>query len=486
MKFSDENIRELFGFEDAESENLDRLQQYYLKNDVYNQMMAELPLRILVGKKGTGKSALIRIAMEDASNKGNLTIMVRPDDISEVAKEKEDFLLTIRKWKYGLTQIVGEKVLDKAGIWGKEQSKELKQSGIALQSPTKLAKFVYDTFSTIHNRVDIKPAQKLIMENYLKNNKIVVYIDDLDRGWQGKKEDIERMSALLNALRDLSNDRDSNISFKLALRTDVYYLVRTSDESTDKIEGAVIWYQWTNHEILAMFAKRVATYLNIPFHEDNLGAMRQDQLLDLASPIIDTIYHGYGKWENAPMYRILYAMIRQRPRDMVKLVTLAAKDANENNSEKITTDNLSHVFCEYSRERMQDTINEYKSELKNIENLLYGMKPTAKQKERPFLYDTAGLLAKLNNIRQNSNFALVNKARATSKSLAQFLYKTDFIIARKRLTDEKIQRIYFNENNYLMSDFVDFGYDWEVHPAFRWAMQPDSPNTIIASIALSD
>ena len=26
--------------------------------------------------------------------------------------------------------------------------------------------------------------------------------------------------------------------------------------------------------------------------------------------------------------------------------------------------------------------------------------------------------------------------------------------------------------------FVDFGYDWEVHPAFRWALQPDNLDDI--------
>ena len=66
--------------------------------------------------------------------------------------------------------------------------------------------------------------------------RIFVFIDDLDRGWEGKKSDIRRISAMLNAVRDLSRE-NPDINFKISLRTDVYYLYRTNDESTDKVES---------------------------------------------------------------------------------------------------------------------------------------------------------------------------------------------------------------------------------------------------------
>lgn len=35
-----------------------------------------------------------------------------------------------------------------------------------------------------------------------------------------------------------------------------------------------------------------------------------------------------------------------------------------------------------------------------------------------------------------------------------------------------IDRKYFEDNKYITSKNVDFGYDWEVHLAFRWALYP--------------
>ncbi|WP_147358675.1 hypothetical protein [Butyricicoccus sp. AM27-36] len=80
---------------------------------------------------------------------------------------------------------------------------------------------------------------------------------------------IKRIAALLNAVRDLTNEFPC-LHFRISLRSDVYFLVRTADESTDKIEGNVIWLSWTEHELLVFLAKRVQSYLGIKVSENAL------------------------------------------------------------------------------------------------------------------------------------------------------------------------------------------------------------------------
>ena len=74
---------------------------------------------------------------------------------------------------------------------------------------------------------------------------------------------------------------------------------------------------------------------------------------------------------------------------------------------------------------------------------------------------------------QGGAFYFTNGKKATAKDLHHFLYKINFITARKIRDDEYIDRKYFEENKYLTTQSADFGYDWEVHPAFRWALNPD-------------
>lgn len=481
LVFTEENIQKLFGHEAAEDESFERLQSYYIKNKTHDKVMADLSLRILVGHKGIGKSALFKIAISEDSVNGKLPILIKPDDIADLAHDSSDFHHLIRDWKTGLINIIASKVLqnfgqsDNAGIL----SKLTNYGGQLINLLTESAK-------KLHENIELSPAKKALITSFISSKKVVVYIDDLDRGWQSKREDITRISALLNAVRDLSND-NLGLQFRISLRSDVYYLVRTSDESTDKIEGSVVWHNWTNHEILLLLIKRIETYFGRECDIDKLKNLRQNQLAFYLDPVFEKRFTDVGKWSNAPTYRILMSLIRKRPRDLVKLCTLAARNANEKNSNIIQTDNFKAIFEEYSHGRIQDTVNEFKSELIQIERLLLSMKPSAKELKGGigFIYDTSRLKQKIRNISEQGKFIFQNGKTASETDLIQFLYKINFITARKTTESGEIDRKYFEENRLLTSQVVNFGYDWEIHPAFRWALQPESADDLFMKIDLS-
>ena len=131
-------------------------------------------------------------------------------------------------------------------------------------------------------------------------------------------------------------------------------------------------------------------------------------------------------------------------------------------------------------------MNEYRSELPEVEALTLNMKPNRKEREAKlgYVYSTAALLEKLGNVMQLQNFRFADGRQATARDLAAFLYKINFLTARKE-TGTGIVRRYFEDNQYLTARLVDFGFDWEVHPAYRWALQPESIQDIYSSLRLS-
>lgn len=478
MDFTEEAIASLFGHEAAEDEDIERLKSYYLKSAVYEQVANQLPIRILVGHKGIGKSALFHVAMAEDAAAGRLSLLIRPDDIAGIGDAEENFLQLVREWKTGITEIVARKALTSFGILRDDWRGTLNEYG------GKFIDFLQTTFKA-DSYANLSEARRSIIDDFLKSGKIYVYLDDLDRGWQGNSQDVKKLSALLNAVRDLASE-SRGVCFRISLRSDVYYLVRTSDESTDKIEGSVLWYAWTNHEILAMLVKRVEHHFGRKHTTSELVAMNQLQLATYLAPIMESIFHGRGHWKNIPTYRMLMSLVRKRPRDIVKLCTLAARSARAKECEKIGTDNFHDVFEEYSQGRLQDTVNEYRSELPDIDRLLLGMKPSRQEKKTSegYVYTTEGLFAKLRNVQQNGVFRFHGGRQADVKDLAAFLYKINFITARK-VDGEFIQRRFFEESRYLSHKFVDFGFDWEVHPAYRWALQPDSISDVLDSLRAS-
>ena len=150
------------------------------------------------------------------------------------------------------------------------------------------------------------------------------------------------------------------------------------------------------------------------------------------------------------------------------------------------TANLQAIFDEYSQGRIQDSINEYRSELPDVERLLMNMKPNRREHtaKQGYVYSTEGLLSKVSNIIQGGEFRFANGKLARNKELAAFMYKINFLTARKETPDGIVRR-YFEENRYLSSQLVDFGFQWEIHPAYRWALQPESLAEIFQSLALS-
>ncbi|WP_394146744.1 P-loop ATPase, Sll1717 family [Shewanella atlantica] len=478
MKFDEFEIQRLFGHEAAEDEDPKRLREYYFKSKAYNQVVNDLPLRILVGHKGIGKSALFQVAIAEESEINRLTLLIKPDDIVGIGEESDNFLKLIRDWKTGINEIIAKKALISFGLLQDGWKKKLHQyGGTALD-------FLAATLGS-EKTVQLAPTKQAVLANFLKNNKISVYIDDLDRGWQGRKQDIQRISALLNAVRDISTE-NRGIYFRVGLRTDVYYLARTSDESTDKIENSVIWFSWTNHEILVLLVKRIESYFGNEINEEELLRKHQSGLMDYLKPLIEERFTGKGHWENAPMYRVLMSLIRKRPRDLVKILTLAARQARAKNSKLICTQHLNAIFEEYSQGRLQDTINEYRSELPNIEKLILGMRPSRIQRRASegYVYTTDKLLKKIRSIEEQGGYRASDGKPYNTKELAAFLYKINFITARKE-TDSGIDRKYFEENRYLSNKFTEFGYDWEVHPAYRWALQPEEPLKIFQELELS-
>lgn len=467
MKFTETEIAQLFGHEAAEDEDIERLRSYYFKSGIFDQVANDLPLRVLVGHKGIGKSALFRVLIAEEENARKLSILIKPDDIAGIGSNEDDFLKSIREWKVGITEIIARKAIVSFGIPYDGLREKLNSYG------GKLVDLLQATFKS-DKYLDLVEAKKSVVEQFLKTGRIYVYLDDLDRGWEGQKKDVRKISALLNAVRDIASE-SKGISFRLSLRSDVYYLVRTSDESTDKIEGSVVWHSWSNHEILAMLAKRVEQYFGRVHDTDTLISAKQNELARYLQPIMVSTFEGKGNWSGIPTYRMLMSLIRKRPRDLVKLCTLAARRAAETRSDLIRTEHFNSVFEEYSQGRLQDTINEYRSELPDIERLLFGMKPSRQQKKSitSYAYTTEELLKKIDNVMQSGVFRFAGGKIADKKALAAFMYKINFLTARRQ-SGSFIERRYFEESRYLSHQFADFGFEWEMHPAYRWALQPDN------------
>jgi hypothetical protein len=163
---------------------------------------------------------------------------------------------------------------------------------------------------------------------------------------------------------------------------------------------------------------------------------------------------------------------------------MAAKEAYRNNSSLILTQHLQTILPEYSKSIINDTIAEYKSELATIDRLIYGMKPLKKTKTAAgaYFFTTVELKDKLFRLSQMGSFKFASGKIASPQDLIGFLFKIGFLTATKTKDDGTLIRKTYEETSHLSSAYVDFGFDWEVHMGYRWAIQPETLEDIWASI----
>lgn len=464
-QFTDATIQQVFGADDAENEVKERFLEYFFSNSAYESLVSDLPVRVLVGHKGVGKSALLRRAFLEDQGKSALSFWLRPDDVVDVqerAKTFEDFIRRVEAWKYELAKFLATMVVERA------------YGASALAVVPELGKGRTRDLISVTTRA---------LDEQGKGKNVTVYVDDIDRGWSASPQDIKNISALLTAVRDLSGS-DRRIRFRIGLRSDVYFLVRTSDESTDKIEQNVIWLRWNNDQIIRLMAKRIETYFRSERTDAELQRLSQGEISrQILAKVIDPIYHGRGHWAEKPIHNVLLSLTRARPRDLVKLFHGAARIAFRDRNEIISSTNLEDSFETYSQERLQDIINEFRSELPDMRTLVMHMRPTRRERRtaESYLFSTDELSEKLQAIMHHATLRFTNGQRVTPRSLIQFLYKIDFVTARRDGSDG-IDRKYFDESRFLANEVVEFGYHWEIHPAYRWALQPQDVQDVIDSL----
>lgn len=489
--FKKENRLNLFGHEDAGKEKEDRLSSYYYKTVQYEDVMSAIDLQIITGEKGTGKSALLRMAYLDSQESGIVPIWIRLDDLSELYNDilNSNNLYQLKTlWKQSISKLVIMKLASNVGFaFGEDYNKALQwaySSGYAskdfISRAAHMLKPIHEKYIEIDSDY-VATGEHRILERMIKNQNIRLFFDDFDLDWKGNTSDILRIKSLLLSLSDMTSDI-TGLSARIALRTDVYEMIR-NEEFSDKFESCIIKCKWNNQEILRTLSKRICTYFGILFDENisQDSDMMQYQLTPYLNYIFEPNFDNSTRvWRNAPTYRVIYSLIRRKPRDMVKLCQSAAEEAYNRHLNKINAICFVNILESYSQERLKDLINEYSNQLPKLQDLLIRMAPTQqeiqnKRTER-YVYTTVQLHAKIKNIQQNIPIKIFeasseNLQSADFHQIAHFLYKIGFITGRKRNTSEKISRVYYDESPYLLNaNTGDGGYSWEIHPAYRGAL----------------
>lgn len=330
------------------------------------------------------------MAFIESSNSNIVPIWIRLDDLSELYSDilNANNLYQLKTlWKRSISKLVIMNLASHMSFsMGEDYEKALQwayNTGYAtrdfISRSAKILKPMYDKCISL-DAESASCGEHHALQRMIDNKQIRLFFDDFDLDWHGKSSDILKIKSLLLSLSDMTSDMDG-LSVRIALRTDVYEMIR-NEEFSDKFESSLVKCQWNNQEIMKTLAKRICAYFNEPFDEKNTSNQKtlQYNIVQYLNFIfIPNFDQSTRIWSNAPTHRVIYSLIRRKPRDMVKLCHSIAEEAYRKQLAIIDSSCFLAVLETYSQERLKDLVNEYVNQLPKLQDLLLRMAPTQKE-----------------------------------------------------------------------------------------------------------
>jgi hypothetical protein len=439
--------------------------------------------RILLAtaKKGVGKSALIQWidAKKDAELGGSAIIinckgsdLVRSNfNLDSTLALPNDF---IQDWKKRICAMINRRIGSMIDIAVTDDKITLVES--AEIDGFRRRNLVSTLFDRMTKLIPAAEAKKLHAQNEIEllkrvsggTMKVWFLVDDLDATYQRSERENIELSTFFSACRSLAT-QVNGVNFRITMRTDVWPLIRRFDEQLDKMDQYVSDITWSQNDFRRLLAKRIRSQLTLLNASQAEKSTTNPDTEDGDIEMISKVFDSQAEWgdRNKPVYEIIYTLSYHRPRWAIQLCKLAQADAVRRKQNRISKQNITSVWGEYGKKRIDDLIVEHKHQCKDVEELINSFRGATRQMSRDEL-----LLWITNHVISHITPVIEGRTITKAIDIANYLYRLGFIVARSESEDEGYEHYFFAD----MPDFLesrtskDFGVKWEIHPCYREAL----------------
>jgi len=481
----------LFGNDAGEDESEDVLVSYFVDQSAFRPFLdpAE-PLRVAVGRKGTGKSALLMRFAHDLRAEGHadrsagppLVLHLVPSNLVSLKEPPatDNGMVLENWWKQVLCGAINMELAREIGFaWKDEQ--------IALVESAEVAGFkgknlVSALLSRLVGKINVggvvdivpKPQPASNHEQLLARvqklsaapRRVWLLIDDVDTSFMNTPAQRAYVASFFAVCRALPREI-AGLGIRATVRTDVF--ASLGAEHLDKIEQYMTRLAWPAALQKTILARRVGGWLrrNEP-HAPEAAWSPEEQ----ADTLIELVFARRMKWGSGavPPGHVLRILGGGRPRWMMQLCRQAGEAAAREGDERIGAKHVQAAMAEFGRRRLADLYNEHGYQFADLRRLVESFSGGARR------YDTAALVAHIEarylaRVAPAAVPAVDGTPFRSALQLAHFLYKCGFVNGDNR-DDASLARPEFvtwdARPDLLQVDTnLDDGMAWEIQPAVR-------------------
>jgi hypothetical protein len=374
-----------FGAPAAERDINLGLASYFYESDAFKRIH-DRKRTILLGNRGTGKSAIFKILAERAQASGDLVLELNPETysyemLSAILRAESEGSWAKHgafssAWKY-LILVKVMSALSKAGkrlktgpsadiyAYLRDHHADSQDNPISvlisyLKRIEGLKVGAYEAsvktreLARLYHLQELEPLYEALRE-LLKSQRVIVIVDELDKGWDNSEDARAFVSGLFQASVWL-NEAFTNLTVYISLRQELYDSIPYLYDDAQKYRDLIETIKWSESSLLTVVANRIR-------HSFPALASASDQeAWNLV--FADTLAYRKTKSFNYLVDRTLY-----RPRELVQFCSDAVDEARAGGVVPIDYNTISRVELEYSAARVKDIASEYRFQTSGLENI---------------------------------------------------------------------------------------------------------------------
>jgi len=375
-----------FGVPAAERDSV--LLDCFVNSETY-QNLKLAKKRIVLGNRGSGKSALFCKLAEEGKNEGNIVIQLAPEDYSyELLSE------TLRReaegswakqgaysaaWKYLIYVTIMKQICSggkrfkrgpEARIYNylrdNHAGSDVNPIGILISYIKRLEGFKIGSYEAgvktreLRKLYSLEEIESLIedIEEICGKKNAIVLIDELDKGWDASEDAISFVAGLFQAAVSINN-KLKYVKVYISLRRELYDNIPTLYEDAQKVRDIIETIEWDEPKLLELISRRIIKIF------PELKSNKFEEAWEAV--FVEILDYRRTKSFNYIIDRTLY-----RPREIIQFCNEIADHARQDRESCLPFNYKQIVKAEYffSESRLKDICAEYRFQYPGLQSIM--------------------------------------------------------------------------------------------------------------------
>lgn len=469
----------LFGNDAGDDEDLALLNHYFLERPEFRRFYDSTnTFRVVRARKGTGKSTLLRrtVSLGQESLPNDLFVTCTGSEITpdfSIASNAANPVLAWQKANCGrVNREIGSRIK-----WAFDDTSIMLVEAAEIDS-FRGRNFISALADRLLGKLTLGPAglertkpligneiQLLRKASQNETESVWLVVDDIDATFKNNAGNRAYLAAFFSACRDLAQ-KVNGLVIRAAVRTDVWTLLRASDEALDKCDQYVFNLRWSLDEVGYILLSKADAYFHLIKPELFPNPSKNEEVRK-EQAFLKIFPHRYpwGRDDQIPPQKYLAFYSQGRPRWTAKLCRAAADKSIRRGHLKVEESDVKSVLAAFSAQRRLDLVGEHNFEYPDFNGLLQVFSGWKKK------FTTQEMLSRISadHIRK-ATVGEVDPKMKDAVNLAHLLFRSGAIGAVSAGKGRPEHFEYEDRPTLLASRAnLDEGNDWEI-PMF---LRPD-------------